>query len=62
MSEKEAAKLAKEKYPLTAKEKRCIEAFGQMVLNRAKYKRELLAGDMGKREQHHTHKFVVTDN
>jgi len=62
MTEKQAAKLAKQKYPLTAKEKRCIEAFGQMILNRAKYKRELLESDMAKREQHHTHKFVVTDN
>jgi hypothetical protein len=50
MTEKEAARLAKQKYPLTEKEKRCINEYGKMVINRGRYKRELLASHLAKRQ------------
>ena len=40
--------LAKRKYPLGEKEKKCIEAYGQMILKRADYKRKLLQSHVGK--------------
>ena len=40
--------LAKRKFPLGEKEKRCINEYGKMIINRANYKRQLLAGHLAK--------------
>ena len=64
MTEKEAARLAKQKYPLTEKEKKCINEYGKMVINRGRYKRELLAGHLAKRQydDQSAHDITGSDN